>query len=75
MPHISVQMFPGRNDEIKRNLAERLAETASEVLGRGMEHFSVFVEDIPQDEWKERVFDKVSDPDNKNVFVKPGYTM
>ena len=25
MPHITVQMFPGRNDEIKKNLAEKLA--------------------------------------------------
>lgn len=24
MPHITVQMFPGRNDEIKKNLAEKL---------------------------------------------------
>ena len=75
MPHITVQMFPGRNDEIKKNLAEKLAKVASEELGRGIEHFSVSVEDIPQDEWKERVFDKIVDPNNKTVFVKPGYTM
>ena len=69
MPHITVQMFPGRNDEIKKNLAEKLAKVASEELGRGIEHFSVSVEDIPQDEWKERVFNKIVDPDNKNIFV------
>ena len=75
MPHITVQMFPGRNDEIKKNLAEKLAKVASKELGRGIEHFSVSVEDIPQDEWKERVFNKIVDPNNKNIFVKPGYTM
>ncbi|MDO5773312.1 MAG: tautomerase family protein [Spirochaetales bacterium] len=75
MPHITVQMFPGRNDEIKKNLAEKLAKAASKELGRGIEHFSVSVEDVPQDEWKERIFDKIVDPDNKTVFVKPGYTM
>ena len=37
MPHITVQMFPGRNDEIKKNLAEKLAKVASEELGRGIE--------------------------------------
>ena len=28
MPHIDVKMFPGRNDEIKKNLAEKLLKTA-----------------------------------------------
>ncbi|MGN0728645.1 tautomerase family protein [Treponema sp.] len=75
MPHITIQMYPGRSDEIKERLAKKLAQAASEELGRGIEHFSVSVEDVPQDDWKERVFDKVSDPENKNVFVKPGYKM
>ncbi len=75
MPHITVQMYPGRDDETKKRLAEHLAKVASEELGRGIEHFSVSIEDVPQEEWKENVFDKVSDPKNKNVFVKPGYTM
>ena len=39
------------------------------------EHFSVSIEDVPQDEWKEKVYDKVADSSNTNVFVKPGYTM
>ena len=30
MPHIDVKMFPGRNDEIKKNLAEKLLKTAAE---------------------------------------------
>ena len=63
MPHITVQMYPGRDEKIKKNLAEKLAEVASRELGREIEH------------WKEKVYDKVADPSNKNVFVKPGYTM
>ncbi len=65
----------GRDEKIKKNLAEKLAEVASRELGREIEHFSVFIEDVPQDEWKEKVYDKVADSSNKNVFVKPGYTM
>ena len=75
MPHITVQMYPGRDEKIKKNLAEKLAEVASRELGREIEHFSVSIEDVPQDEWKEKVYDKVADSSNKNVFVKPGYTM
>ncbi len=73
MPHITVQMYPGRDDEIKKRLAEAIVETASKELARGKEHFSVSIVDVPQDEWKEKVYDKVLS--DKNTFVKPGYTM
>lgn len=75
MPHIAVQMYPGRSDEVKRSLAQRLAKAASEELGRGIEHFSVSIEDVPQDEWKEKVYDAAADPQNRTVFVRPGYEM
>ncbi|MBP5577359.1 MAG: tautomerase family protein [Treponema sp.] len=75
MPHITVQMYPGRDDKLKKEVADAVAQAASKALGREIEHFSVSIEDVPQDEWKERVYDKVADSSNKNVFVKPGYTM
>lgn len=73
MPHITVQMYPGRNDELKKKLAEALVKTASEVLQRGPEHFSVSVVDVPQDEWKGKVYDKVRA--DKNTVIQPGYEM
>lgn len=73
MPHITVQMYPGRDDELKKHLSEALVKTASEVLNRGKEHFSVSVEDVPQDEWNEKVYKNAIDPENKTVFVRPGY--
>ncbi|MBO7121663.1 MAG: tautomerase family protein [Treponema sp.] len=73
MPHITVQMYPGRSDELKKKLAEALVKTAAEVLQREPEHFSASVQDVPQDEWKERVYKDAVDPSNKEVFVRPGY--
>lgn len=73
MPHITVQMYPGRSDELKAKLAKVLAETASKELDRGIEHFSVSIEDVPQDEWTDKVYKKITDPENKDVFVRPGY--
>lgn len=66
-------MYPGRSDEIKAKFARVLAEAASKELGREIEHFSVSIEDVPQDEWTEKVYKKASDPENKDVFVRPGY--
>ncbi len=73
MPHITIQMYPGRSDELKKKLAEAVVKTASEELQRGKEHFSVSIEDVPQEEWNEKVYKKVTDPANKTVFIKPGY--
>lgn len=73
MPHITVQMYPGRSDETKKRLADALVRAAAEELERRPEHFSVSIEDVPQDEWDEKVYSPAIDPQNKNVFVRPGY--
>ena len=73
MPHITVQMYPGRSREVKQRLADKLAQVASEELGKGIEHFSVSIEDVPQSEWKAKVWDAAMDLSNDKVFVRPHY--
>ena len=73
MPHITVQMYPGRSDEQKQALAKALVETASKTLNREIEHFSVSVVDVPQEEWKEKVYNSAIDPNNTEIFIRPGY--
>jgi 4-oxalocrotonate tautomerase len=75
MPHINIKMYPGRDSELKKKAADAVAKALSESLGADMSAISVSVEDIPQTEWKEKVYDKELTEDNKNLFVKPGYTM
>ena len=73
MPHITIQMYPGRDEETKKRLADAVLETASRELKRGKEHFSVSIVDVPQDEWKEKVYDRVLK--DKDTLIKPGYSM
>ncbi len=73
MPHITIQMYPGRDEETKKRLADAIIDTASRELGRGKEHFSVSVVDVPQEEWKSEVYDKVVS--DKNTIIEPGYKM
>lgn len=73
MPHIAIKMYPGRDEETKKRLAQAILETASKELNRGKEHFSVSIEDVPQENWKEAVYDKVVA--DKNTLIQPGYTM
>lgn len=71
MPHITIQMYPGRSEEIKKRLAEAVLDAASKELNREKAHFSVNVVDVPQEEWKEKVYNKViADP---NTIIQPGY--
>ena len=73
MPHITIQMYPGRDQVTKKRLADAILETASKELAREKEHFSVSIVDVPQDEWKEKVYDKVLS--DKNTIIQPGYKM
>ena len=57
MPHITVQMFPGRDDGKKRELAGRLAETAARVLGVPEALVSVSIRDVSEEDWDEKVYD------------------
>lgn len=73
MPHITIQMYPGRDEETKKRLAQAILETASKELAREKEHFSVSVVDVPQDQWKEKVYNKVVA--DANTMIQPGYKM
>ena len=59
MPHIDVKMFPGRSEEIKKNLAEKLRETAAKELGVDEAVLSVSVGDVEKDDWNKEVAENV----------------
>ena len=57
MPHISVKLFEGRNNATKLALAKALQAELARVLGGGIEHITVSVEDFDLDGWVE-VYDR-----------------
>ena len=63
MPHINVKMFPGRDDEKKKDLADKLLQCAQEVLGCPAEALSVSVEDVAPEDWNRDVGEKI--PEDK----------
>ena len=72
MPHITVQMFPGRDDRKKRDLSSKLAETVSSVLGVPEEYVSVSILDVPEAEWDERVYAEFM-KNRQCLYKEPGY--
>ena len=72
MPHIIVKLWPGRNDEIKSKLAKRIANTVAEELNVDMGDVSVAIEEVPREEWGEKVY-KAEIMNNPNVYHKLDY--
>jgi 4-oxalocrotonate tautomerase len=75
MPHVIVKLWPGKSEEQKSRLAERIAEDVMEVLGYGEESVSVAMEEIDSAEWAEKVYRTDIVGASDRLYKKPGYTM
>jgi 4-oxalocrotonate tautomerase len=75
MPHIIVKLWPGKTEQQKRQLAERITKDVVEVLHYGDESVSVAFDEISSREWAEKVYkpDIVNQPEK--IYKKPGYSM
>jgi 4-oxalocrotonate tautomerase len=55
MPHISVKLYPGQNEDQKAMLANELTKTLMSVLGSKKVSISVGIEEVAPDDWTQRV--------------------
>ena len=72
MPHVVVKLWPGRNDEIKTNLAKRIANVVVEELKVDIGDVSVAFEEVSSSDWGEKVYKKEI-RDNEAVYFKPNW--
>lgn len=72
MPHIIVKLWPGRTDELKSNLAKKIAYDVAEELKVDIGDVSVAFEEVNRNDWGEEVYKKEI-KDNKNVYFNPNY--
>ncbi len=75
MPHVIVKLWPGKSEQQKARLADRIAKDVMEVLNYGEESVSVSMEEVAAKEWAAKVYrpDIVNAPGK--VYKKPGYRM
>ena len=75
MPHVIVKLWPGKSEEQKARLAERISQAVMDVLDYGEESVSVAMEEVRSSDWAQQVYR----PDIKakwdKLYKKPGYTM
>jgi len=75
MPHVIVKLWPGKSEQQKTRLAEKITKDVMEVLNYGDESVSVAMEEIKPQDWADKVYkpDIVNNPEK--LYKKPGYTM
>ena len=56
MPHVIVKLWPGKSDQQKTRLADKIAKDVMDVLNYGEESVSVGFEEIKSQDWKEMVY-------------------
>jgi 4-oxalocrotonate tautomerase len=75
MPHVIVKLWPGKSDQQKRELAERITKDVMEVLHYGDESVSVAVEEVSSKDWKKKVYEPDIVQASEKLYKKPGYRM
>lgn len=69
MPHISIKMYPGRTDDTKKKIAEKVRDCLVEEMQMEPKYFSVSVEDIEKSDWQKEVVDQLKE----EMYVKADF--
>src|SRR6266446_3248535 len=73
MPHVIVKLWPGKSEQQKQKLADKITQAIGEMLHYREESVSVGFEEIAAKDWTEKVY-KPDILDNKStLYKKPGY--
>jgi len=75
MPHVIVKLWPGKSEQQKVRLAEKIVEDVTRVLYYGEESVSVAFEEIDSRDWAEKVYQPDIVRNSDRLYKKPGYTM
>jgi len=73
MPHVVVKMYPGRTQEQKEKMAERITQALMETIGCEEKAISIAVEEVPPEEWKEKVYQPEIMGKADTLLKNPGY--
>jgi len=73
MPHVIIRMYPGRSEQLKRQLGEAIVKDVVAIVGSGEDSVSVAIEEIPAAEWTEKVYKPDILKNWDKLYKKPGY--
>ena len=73
MPHISIKMYPGRNEEQKIKLADEIVKDVVAIAKCNERSVSVSIEEVEEEEWAEKVYRPDILKKKDVLYKKPGY--
>jgi 4-oxalocrotonate tautomerase len=75
MPHVIVKLWPGRSEAQKQSLTEAITQDVIKHLGSSDESISVAFEEVPSEQWGEKVYKPEITGGAARLYKKPGYSM
>ena len=73
MPHVTVNLYPGRSEEQKSRLAEAIIEDVVALARCEEKSVSVAIEEVKPEDWVEKVYKPEILSNFEKLYKKPGY--
>jgi 4-oxalocrotonate tautomerase len=73
MPHVIVKLYPGRSEQEKARLAERIVKDLISTLNNAQESVSVAIQEVNPADWAEKVYRPDILGHQEDLYKKPGY--
>jgi len=75
MPHVTIKMYPGQEENVKQELAKDIEKMLVKHLGVKESAVSVSILEVESQNWKQEVYDVEINDTNKKLYIAPGYKM
>lgn len=72
MPHVIIKMYAGRTPEQKRAVACAVGDAMIQSLGAKDTGLTVDIQDIPKEEWEEKVVSRDIQPREAELIIPYG---
>lgn len=73
MPHVTIEMLPGRTEEVKNHLTEQISQTVAACVKVDPSDVSVSIREVAADAWKAQVYDRVLQ-ESSTLYRRPKET-
>ncbi len=71
MPYVAIKSYP-KDEETKKKLVEKINEAVMEVCGVPQQAVTITYEEIPKEEWQDKVVKAQVDPIADKLYINKG---
>ncbi|MFA5014340.1 MAG: tautomerase family protein [Actinomycetota bacterium] len=73
MPHIIVKLWPGRSEDQKKQMTDKIVKIIKNTTGAPESSISMAIEEVPKEKWNEEVYKPDIIEKEHLLYKKPGY--